>query len=618
MSGIHDRLQRAVEVQARGDQLAESIQDQGSQGAVTHTVSIGHDLRFDTQPGLATISAIAMRLKIKNGTLVTSGGSVAGDVVCRDGTIEHVGASDGPTDAEIDARGLLIFPGFIDPHVHSRDPGLTDKEDFAHSTRAAAVGGVTTLFEMPNAIPPVTNATIFEDRAAHHGRVGFVDFGLWGLTLGAENLRDLAGLFEAGAVGVKLFWGYALSRRSLMLVYNLGDELPENLVQPPGIGDVLEVCREVARLGGLLGAHCEDRGLIDAAERALGHPIATYAELLQARPDTAEAVSIAIAAELSSATGCRFHVVHTTSQRGVRAVRRAQAEGIPLSAETCPHYLAFTDADFDALGVMIKVYPPIRTQDDQAALWDAVRDGTITSLGSDHAPHTVQEKSLGLASAPAGVPGVETFGSVLVHEMLSGHLSPERLAWVLSEGTARLYGLYPRKGALEPGADADFTLVDPEATTVVDSARLHSKQPQTPWHGRHLRGAIKATILRGEVIAQNGEPIGPPRGRLVRASPRLGPGVRGRGQGSGTVVHRGSKRSGVGPSPVDVILSPRSARMERRRIPCTTRNLRATRGGLTGGGRLSRWLPCGRARLAIGGLWRGGRGAALPGNRGRG
>jgi allantoinase len=458
-----------------------------------------------------------MRLRIKNGTLVTSSGSVAGDVVCNDGTIESPDAAAGPIDAEIDARGLLIFPGFIDPHVHSRDPGLTDKEDFAHSTRAAAVGGVTTLFEMPNAIPPVTNAAIFEDRAVQHARVGCVDFGLWGMTLGAENLRDLEGLFAAGAVGVKLFWGYALSRRTLMLVYNLGDEAPEDLVQPPGIGDVLEVCREVARLGGLLGAHCEDRGLIDAAERSLGRPIATYGELLELRPDTAEAVSIAIAAELSSASGCRFHVVHATSRRGLRVVRQAQADGIPLSAETCPHYLAFTAGDFDDLGVMIKVFPPIRGPLDQAALWDAIRDGTITSLGSDHAPHTVAEKALGLPAAPAGVPGVETFGPVLVDAMLSGQLSAARLAWVVSEGTARLFGVYPRKGTLAPGGDADFTLVDPEATTVIDRARLHSKQRQSPWHGKVLRGAVKTTILRGEIIAQDGEPVGPPRGRLVRA-----------------------------------------------------------------------------------------------------
>ena len=489
-----------------------------------------------------------MRLRIRNGTLVTSGGSARGEVVCRDGRIEAQTAAGGEVDDEIDASGLLVFPGFIDPHVHSRDPGLTDKEDFAHSTRAAAVGGVTTLCEMPNAIPPVTDAAIFEDRAAQHGQVAFVDFGLWGVALGAENLRAIEGLFAAGAVGVKLFWGYALHRRTLTLVYNLGDEPPENLVQPPGIGDVLDICREVARLGGVLGAHCEDRGLIEAAERALGRPIETYGELLQARSDTAEAVSIAIAAELSSATGCRFHVVHATSERGIRAVRRAQAEGIALSAETCPHYLSFTDADFADLGVMMKVYPPIRRSADQAALWDAVRDGAIGSLGSDHAPHTRQEKALGLGVAPAGVSGVETFGPVLVDAMLRGHLSPERLAWAAAEGTARLYGLYPRKGTLEPGADADFTLVDPTATTTVDKERLHSKQPLTPWHGRTAAWRRESDDparrshrprwragRRGSWAAGPGRPrpLGPQRDRVVGHQTHvLGQPLEGLGQGS--------------------------------------------------------------------------------------
>ncbi|HEY3061153.1 MAG TPA: dihydroorotase family protein [Chloroflexota bacterium] len=459
------------------------------------------------------------RLRIANGTLVSPRGTTRADVLCSDGKIERMGdTTDLPVDQQIDATGLLVFAGFIDPHVHSRDPGLTHKEDFAHSTRAAAAGGITTILEMPNAVPPVTTAEVFEERAAQHGRVAFVDFGLWGLALGAENLADIGRLFDAGAVAVKLFWGYALDRRTRMLIYNLASEAPENLIQPPDNGDVLSLCREVARVGGLLGAHCEDRGVIEASERALGHSATSYAELLQARPATAEAVSIAIAAELSGATSCRVHVVHTSSAPGIRAVRRAQTEGIPLTAETCPHYLSFTDADAAPSGSSMKVYPPIRTLDDQAALWEGVRDGTIVSIGSDHAPHTPAEKSQSLAAAPAGILGVETIGPVLVHEMLSGRLTPERLSAVLSESTARLYGLYPRKGALEVGSDADFTLVDPAATTIVDVARLHSLHPQTPWQGRPLRGSIRMTILRGEVIARLGELVGEPRGGLVRAA----------------------------------------------------------------------------------------------------
>jgi allantoinase len=461
-----------------------------------------------------------MRLKIKNGTVVTGSGSIQTDIVCRDGTIERIGLPEaGPdwVDDEIDASGLLVFPGFIDPHVHSRDPGLTHKEDFAHSTRAAAAGGVTTICEMPNAIPPVTSAAIFEDRAAQHGRVASVDFGLWGLALGPENLPELEGLFAAGAVGVKLFWGYALHRTTRALVYNLADAPSAELIQPPGNGEVLALCREIARIGGLLGAHCEDRGVIEAAEGGLGRPIANYQEMLDIRPDTAEAVSIAIAGELSLASGCRFHVVHTASARGVQAVRRAQAAGARLTAETCPHYLALSADDFSELGVSMKVFPPIREPANQASLWQAVEDGTIASIGSDHAPHTRAEKALGLASSPAGVAGVETLVPVLVDAMLGGRLSAERLAQVLSEDTARLYGLSARKGRLEPGADADFTLVDPQATTVVDASRLHSKEPQSPWQGRRLRGAVDRTILRGEVIARRGELVGEPRGRLLRA-----------------------------------------------------------------------------------------------------
>jgi allantoinase len=460
-----------------------------------------------------------MRLRVKHGTVVNSRGRIPADILCVDGKIASIEApgSRSPVDDEIDASGLLVFPGFIDPHVHSRDPGLTHKEDFAHSSRAAAAGGITTLLEMPNSVPPVTDVATLLAKAAHYEDSAHVDFGLWALSLGADNLQEIPRLVAEGVVGVKLFWGYALHRVTKQLVYNLADEPPENLILPPDNGVVLELFSVIAKTGALLAAHCEDRGVLASAQRALARPLSSYEDLLTARPDTAEAASIALGVEFSRAAGCRFHVVHMSSERGVAIVRQAQKDGISVSAETCPHYLSLTDRDFASIGALMKVYPPVRTKRDQDALWGAVGDGTICSLGSDHAPHTIDEKRQSLAVQPAGTIGVETLVPVMLNQMSNGRIDAERLAWVLSEGTARLYGLYPRKGALLPGSDADFTLVDPEADFTIMNESLHSKHPISPWHRHRGRGRVRLGILRGEVIMRDGSPDGPPRGQFVRS-----------------------------------------------------------------------------------------------------
>jgi allantoinase len=459
-----------------------------------------------------------LRLVIRRGVVVTPKERYEADVVCEDGIITAVMApGTAPNgDEVIDAARLLVFPGFIDPHVHSRDPGLTEKEDFAHSTRAAAAGGITTILEMPNAIPPVSDMATFRERADQHARVASVDFGLWGISLGTENLEELPALIEEGVVGVKLFWGYALHRETKQLVYNVADEPPENLIPPPTNGEVLNIFEKTARAEGLLAAHCEDREIIESAQQALGRGVEDYEDILASRPDTAEAAAIALGAEFASVTGCRFHVVHTSSARGLRVVRGAQSRGVPISAETCPQYLTLTDESYESVGSLMKVYPPIRRAKDRDALWEGVRDGTVASVGSDHAPHTLEQKQQDLATQPAGAVGVETLAPLMIDAALTGRLSPERLSWVLSEGTARLYGLYPRKGVIRPGADADFTLVDPDSEFEIRNERLHSKHPLSPWDGRLLRGALTAAVVRGNVVMRDGEPVGDSRGQLVR------------------------------------------------------------------------------------------------------
>jgi allantoinase len=459
-----------------------------------------------------------MTLAIRNGTVVTPTRCFKADLVCEGEHIVRIESSrpGRVTGDQIDASGMLVFPGFIDPHVHSRDPGLVHKEDFVHATAAAAAGGITTILEMPNTVPPVVDAPGLRERAERHASVASVDFGLWALSLGGENIADLAHLAEAGAIGVKLFWGYALHKETKQLLYHLGDLHPDEMIQPPGPDEVLDVFASVASVRGLLAAHCEDRAVLTRSERVHGAAPRDYADLLTLRPDTAEAASVALGVEFSRHTGCRFHVVHMASRRATELVRQAQHAGLTVSAETCPHYLTLSDESYSRLGPLMKVYPPIRRRDDQSALREAVVDGTITSVGSDHAPHTIEEKSQSLSTQPAGIIGVETIARLMLNEAAEDRIPIQRLSWILSEGTARLYGLYPQKGAILPGSDADVTIVDPNRRWTIRNEELHSKNPISPWHGWSGRWAPVWGILRGRPIMHNGRVLAPPMGRWVR------------------------------------------------------------------------------------------------------
>ena len=413
---------------------------------------------------------------------------------------------------EVDAGALLVLPGGVDAHVHSRDPGFPEKEDFLSLTAAAAAGGITTVVDMPNTVPAVESAAVFLEKVEIASSRALVDFALWGLLGSSSRPEDVDGLFDAGAVGLKAFLGYALRRSNRQVVYTPDLDDPE-LEAPPGYGTIARLAPDLARLGAPLAVHSEDPDIL----RSFARPVRTYADLLASRPALAEAVAVAALGVVSQRTGLEIQIVHLSSALGLAAARDAGRAGARLVLETCPQYLWLSDEDAGRLGQTLKMYPPVRTAADRAALIEALRGGLIERVGTDHAPHSDGEKlDRSLEEALPGSPGVQTlYLSCLELARRQGDVA--RAARWVAEGPARTLGLYPRKGFIEPGADADLVLVDPTGETVVAADGQHSRQRHGAMDGQRFGFAVRSVYSRGELVARDGQPVGRPgRGRLVR------------------------------------------------------------------------------------------------------
>lgn len=450
-------------------------------------------------------------LVVRNGTVFTPGGLREADVHVAAGVITSLERGGELGEEEVDAKGLLVLPGGVDAHVHSRDPGFPEKEDFASLTAAAAAGGITTVADMPNTVPAVENAVVFMEKVEMVSSRALVDFALWGLLGSASRPEDVHGLLDVGAVGLKAFLGYAIRRSNRQLVYT-PDAADPDLEAPAGYGAIARLAPDLARRGAPLAVHCEDADIL----RAFLRPIGTYADLLASRPGLAEAVAIAALGVISQRTGMEVDVVHISSGLGLAAARDANRAGARLVLETCPQYLLLSDQDAERLGSLLKMYPPVRTAADRAALLEGLRSGQISRVGTDHAPHTDGERlGRSLEEALPGSPGVETlYVSCLELARRQGDLAAAP-RWV-AEGPARGLGLYPRKGVIEPGADADLTLVDPGAETVVTAERMHSRQRHCVLEGQRFGFAVRAVYSRGELVGRDGEPVQRRgRGRLV-------------------------------------------------------------------------------------------------------
>ena len=438
---------------------------------------------------------------IRGRRVVTPGGERAVTVLLRDGIITGVaGYRDAPPGTLTLAGDEVLLPGLVDSHVHVNEPGRTEWEGFATATAAAAAGGVTTIMDMPlNSIPPtVTVPALRAKQAAAAGQLT-VDVAFWGGAV-PGNAADLRPLHDAGVVGFKCF-----------LLPSGVDEFP-----PLDRAQLGAAMAEIASFGGLLAAHAEDPEVIAAAPAARGR---RYAGFLASRPPEAEERAITILLEQTRQTGCRTHIVHLASASALPAVRAAQAAGLPVTAETCPHYLTLRAEDVPDGATEFKCCPPIRDDANREALWAGLLDGTIGCVVSDHSPCTVDAKRLdtgdfgaawgGIASVQLGLPALWT-------EAARRGVGLDRVAAWMAAGPAALAGLADR-GTISPGRRADLCVFAPDEEFVVDPAALRQRNPVTPYAGRALRGVVRQTWLAGQPV---GQPAGPGPGQACQAGPR--------------------------------------------------------------------------------------------------
>jgi len=446
---------------------------------------------------------------IKNGTLVFPEGSRKEDILIDGEKIFKIGENLQDGDAEVlDASGKLIFPGFIDAHTHFdlHVAGTVTADDFYSGTKAAVSGGTTTIIDFGTAYPKETLKQGM-DNWLRKASVGcFSDYGIhqtiteWNPDISGE-CKDM---MDAGVTTFKIYMTYDTK---------LDDKT------------ILSILQRMKETGGIAGCHCENSGMIDCLrdEYVRNGRKQMVSSHYRTRPAAAEAEAVGRFLHLAEVADVPVIVVHLTCAEGLEEIRAARKRGQKVYAETCPQYLTMDESLYELPGFAGAKYvcaPPLRTKADQAVLWKAIADGEIQTVSTDHCSFTMKQKELGkedFRKIPGGMPGVETRGSVIFSEgVAAGRITKEKMCEVLSENPAKLYGLYPRKGVLREGSDADLVILNPAAEKTVTAAEQVSKCDYAPLEGKKLTGVVEKVFLRGMQAAEDGKVLIGTEGKFLK------------------------------------------------------------------------------------------------------
>ena len=435
-------------------------------------------------------------LVVKNGKILVGKTLVDGGIAVDGGKIIAVARDLNLPQANMtyDSKGNLILPGFIDLHVHFRDPGYPDREDFQTGTAAAAAGGITCIGDMPNPFPPTTTPEVYKEKQRIADSKAIIDFTLYGGT-SESNVDNFESLID---LGVKIFKTYSTTKYQA-----LSASTPSSIIR------ILERTNET---GSLLMHHAENENIVDrATEGVKEEGLKGFNAHARSRPPISEEVTINMVLSAARETASQIYICHVSTKEGIESIRRAKKKGIQVRAETCPHYLILTEEDGVGLGPYAKTNPPLRSLEHQMALWEGICDGTLDVVSSDHCPYTRKEKDKGLCDifeAPPGMPGLDTSIPLMLTQVSKDRLSLERLVELYSVNPAKILGIYPRKGALQVGSDADITIVNPKKEGIIRCDELYTKNQLTMFEGRKVKGRPVATFVRGTIVMQDGEVIG--------------------------------------------------------------------------------------------------------------